>query len=163
MSAIASFVQIPVSAIDGLREAAVPKKRWIGAPKDRYWEFLRVHGRETAEYRWSGYVYNTLLLYLEETHGINVTKSEYDELAEFLTKARHVSHAVLTPALRDAYVNRLDPELFPAEEMIAYHDEFTGRDEGNEYLIQAMKDGIVALRQSLSQLEDGYITLFIIG
>jgi hypothetical protein len=162
MSAIALFIQVPVSAIAGLREAAVPRRKWYGAPKDTYWEYLREHGHRTAEFGWSGYVYNALLPYLEEKHPIILEKSEYNELAEFLAKARRVSHAILTPAMKAAYLSRLDPNLFPEQEMLDYHNEFTGRPEGEEY-VKAMKDGIIAIQQSLSHLKDGFITLFIIG
>jgi len=164
MSAIALFIQLPVSAIEGLRAAAVPKRKWYGAPKDTYWQYLREQGRETAKFEWSGYVYNSLLPYLEEKHQIVIEKSEseYDELAECLAKCRQVSHAILTPAMKQNYLDRLKPELFPAQEMLDYHNEFTGRPEGPEY-VKAMQDGIAALHESLSRLEDGYITLFIIG
>ena len=165
MSAIALFIQIPVSAIEGLRKAAVPTRTWYGKPQDHYWEYLRQHGRETVEFHWSGYVFNSLLVYLEEKHGILLESekgSEYHELAEFLWKARGSSFAVLTPAQRDAYAERLDPALFPDEELIAFDNEFNGRDDGAEAL-EAMKAGIDALRKALNQLEDGYITLFIIG
>ena len=88
MSAIASFTKLPKSALDRVREAAVPKKRFFGAPRDMYEEYLRRHGREVAEYRWSGFVFATLLPYLQEKHQIDLMKSDYNELGTFLTKAR---------------------------------------------------------------------------
>jgi hypothetical protein len=56
MSAIASFVLVPKSALAELRDAAVPKSNWLGKPKDTYLAVLRGAGRETARYGWSGYV-----------------------------------------------------------------------------------------------------------
>jgi hypothetical protein len=55
MSAIAWFKPMPVSALDGLRIAAVPKKQFFGPPKNRYGEYLRKFGKEIVEYRLSGY------------------------------------------------------------------------------------------------------------
>ena len=66
MSAIASFIKLPRAALDGLREAAIPKKGLFGPPRDTYIDYLRQHGQEVADYRWSGYVLATLLPYLAE-------------------------------------------------------------------------------------------------
>jgi hypothetical protein len=162
MSAIAMFFQLPLGAIEGLRSAAAPKKSWLGKPKDTFWDYLRQHGREVVEYHWSGYVYNSLLVYLEEKHGIYVMKSEYDELADFLHKSRGTSFMILTPALRDAYASRLDPSLFADAELIAYENDFNQTSDGVD-LLPAMKDGIDALRKALIKLDDQSITLFIIG
>lgn len=161
MSAIALFIKIPVSAIAGLREAAVVKKRILGPPRDTYWQYLREHGTDAANFRWNGYAFNPLLVYLEEERQIDLGKSAYDELAGFLTKARRCSHAILTPAHRQAYLARLDPGLFSEEELRRYADEFTG--SPNPEAGKAMLDGIAALQQSLSDLEGGFIVLFIIG
>jgi hypothetical protein len=45
MSAIASFIKLPKSAIEGLRKAATD-----GTDRN----YLSTNGREVAEYRWSG-------------------------------------------------------------------------------------------------------------
>ncbi len=76
MSAIASFIKLPKSALEGLRKAST-------GGTDR--NYLSTNGREVAEYRWSGDVLATLLPYLEEKHQIDLMKSEYGELAAFLT------------------------------------------------------------------------------
>jgi hypothetical protein len=60
MSVIASFIKIPKSALVGLRSAAVPKKRLFGAARDTYYDFLREHGREVADYHWSDFVLATV-------------------------------------------------------------------------------------------------------
>jgi hypothetical protein len=56
MSAIARFIKMPLSAIDGLRKAAIPQKRLFRGTIDLYNDYLRQHGQEVAQYRWSGYV-----------------------------------------------------------------------------------------------------------
>jgi len=66
MSAIVSFILMPKSAIDGLRNAATPKKSWLGKPKDAYHDYLAQNGRVVAHYEWSGYTLATLLTYLQE-------------------------------------------------------------------------------------------------
>jgi hypothetical protein len=164
MSAIALFIQVPVPAIPGLRDAAVPRRTWYGASKDIYWQYLREHGRQTAKFDWSGYVFNTVLRYLDQMHGIVLEKpdSGYDELAKYLYQYRRVSHDILTPAMKQKYLDRLDPKLYPEQELMDFHNAFTGRPEGPEY-VKLMQDAIVALHESLSQLEEGFITLLIIG
>jgi hypothetical protein len=39
-------------------------------------------------------------------------KSEYDELAANLAKARRTTHFIFTPAHKSAFSSRLDPKLF---------------------------------------------------
>jgi hypothetical protein len=65
MSAIADFIKVPKSALTGLRKAAVPKKRQFGAAMDTCHDYLRDHGPEIANYKWSGFVLGTLLPYLQ--------------------------------------------------------------------------------------------------
>lgn len=161
MSAIALFIKVPVFAIDGLREAAIVKKRMFAPAKDTYWQYLREYGSDAAHYNWSGYAFNPLLIYLEEKRKIDLNQSEYNELAEFLSKARRCSHAVLTRAHRQAYLTRLAPAQYSEEELRRYADEFTGRPDPEAG--KALLDGVAALHQSLRQLEEGFIVLFIIG
>ena len=101
MSAIASFIKLPKSAIEGLRKAATDST-------DR--NYLSTNGREVAEYRWSGDVLVTLLPYLEEKHQIDLMKSEYGELAAFLTNTTRTTHFIFTPVQRAAFLNRLDSD-----------------------------------------------------
>jgi hypothetical protein len=83
MSAIASFIRLPKSAIPGVRDAAIPKKSLFGGTKDTFHDFLRKHGRAVASYEWSGYVIATLLPFLKK-HSIDLMKSENDDLSRYL-------------------------------------------------------------------------------
>ena len=88
MSAIAQFIKLLKTALEGLNRVAIPKKPLFGPPRDTYHDYLGQHGEEVADYQWSGYVLATLLPYLEEQHQIDLMKSEYEPLAETLTAAR---------------------------------------------------------------------------
>lgn len=161
MSAIAEFIKIPRSAVNELRASAVPRKSFFGKLNDRYHHFLRGRGSEVVEYKWSGYVFNPLLCYLHEKRAIDLTKSEYDELASFLTKTRNTSYYVLTKSQADAYSSRLDPSQFDEHELRDYYNEFC---ESNESDVGwAMLDGVSALKQSLAHLDETSIILFSIG
>jgi hypothetical protein len=161
MSAIALFTKVPKSSLEGLRSAAVPKKRLFGAPKDTYYDYLSQHGRKVAGYNWSGFVLATLLPYLEERHQIDLMKSEYDELSNFLTQARKATHFTFTNAQRRAFLPRLDPQQFSESELRDYFNDFN---ETNEKEIgRAMLDGVAAFRQCFSQLDDGSVIVFSIS
>jgi hypothetical protein len=65
-SAIASFILLLKSSLDGLGNAAKPQKRLFRGPKDTYWDYLSEVGREVADYQHSGYVLATLLSWLKD-------------------------------------------------------------------------------------------------
>ena len=118
-------------------------------------------GREVAEYRWSGYVLATLLQYLEEKHQIDLMKSEYDELAAFLTNTTGATHFIFTPSQRTAFLNRLEPKSFSEEEVRQYFNEFNATNE--QEIGRAMLDGVSVLRESLGQIEDSSVVVFSIS
>jgi len=149
MSAIASFIKLPKTALEGLRKAAASGTDY---------DYLHANGREVAEYRWSGYVLATLLPYLQEKHQIDLMKAEYDDIATLLTNSTGATHFIFTPSQNTAYLNRLDPTLFSQEEMRDYFNAFN---ETNEQEIgRAMLDGIAVFRESLRQLDEGSVVVF---
>jgi hypothetical protein len=156
MSAIASFIMLPETALGGLREAAVPKKRLFGAAQDNYHDYLQLNGREVADYKWSGYILATLLVYLQKQQ-IDLMKSDYDELAGFLTKARNATHFIFTSALKQAFLAKLGGP-FSEQELCDYYNEFNGTQETE--VGKPMLDGIEAFRRSLSALEPGSVIVF---
>jgi hypothetical protein len=161
MSAIASFIRIPKTAIEGLRLAAPPPKRKLfETARSTYWDYLRQNGEKVAEYGWSGWVFGPLLEYLKEREQIDLDHSAYDELSEFLTKARGVSHSILTDEHRKAYLERLEAP-FSRETLRDYYNEFTATHDGGSG--EPMLDGIHCLCQSLKALDDQSVVVFIIG
>src|SRR6266498_958778 len=113
MSAIASFIQLPTSALGGLRSAAVPKSTPRASTLDKYDQYLQQNGRPVAEYPWSGYVLATLLVFLQQ-RGIDLMHSEQDDLATFITNARRATHFIFTDAHRlDISTNSVT--LFPRQ------------------------------------------------
>jgi hypothetical protein len=160
MSAIASFIRIPKTAIEGLRLAATPPKRLFGRARDTYWDYLRQNGQEVAKYMWSGWVFGPLLVYLQEREQIDLEHSAYDELATFLTKARGVSHCILTSEHRKTYLAKLEMP-FSEEALRDYYNEFSGTHEAE--VGKPMLDGIEALRQSLNAVDDKSVVVFITG
>ena len=160
MSAIASFIKLPKTVLDGLREVAVPKKRFFGAPRDSYPDYLQQHGRQVADYQWSGFVLATLLSYLEEQHQITLMDSEHDELGKFLTDSRKATHFIFTDAHKRAFLAKLDGR-FSEQGLRDYFREFNETDEPEAG--KWMLDGIRAFRQSLGAVDEGSVILFSIA
>ncbi|MBI5095450.1 MAG: hypothetical protein HZB26_23830 [Candidatus Hydrogenedentes bacterium] len=152
---------MPKTELDGLRDAAIPKKSWFGKRKDTYYEFLTHHGREVAEYEWPGYVLATLLAYLQEERQIDLMRSEFGDLSAFLTKQRGATHFIFTESHKRAYLAQLAAELFSEAQLRDYYNEFNETDEAEAG--KPMLDGIGAIAQSLQSLEDGAVVVFIIG
>ena len=152
MSAIASFIKVPKSALEGLRAAAASGKDY---------DYLKANGRSVAQYRWSGYVLATLLPYLQQKHQIDLMKSEYDELADSLTDATGCTHFIFTASQRSAFLNRLDPKLFSEDEMRQYFNEFNAAKE--QAIGKAMSDGVSALHDCFDQIDDGSVVVFNVG
>lgn len=160
MSAIASFIKIPKTAIDGLRIATVPKKRLFGAPRDVYHDYLRQHGQKAADYNWSGFLLATLLVYLQKQRQIDLMKSEFDELSTFLTKARGATHFIFTDAHKRSYLAKLDGD-FSERALCDFYNQFNGSAETE--VGKPMLDGVRAFRDSLTQLDDSSVIVFGIG
>lgn len=160
MSAIASFIRIPKAALHGLRAAATPRKKLFGGVRCDFPEYLRKHGEEDVNYPWSGWVFNTLLVYLQEVHQIDLVHSEYDELSAFLAQSVGGTHLFLTPAHRQAYLTKLESE-FESSALCDYYDKFNEANEDGAG--EPMLDGIRALRECLRKLDHESVVVFSIG
>ena len=148
MSAIAEFIQLPLSALGKLRED--------------YHNTVNDCGESVVDYDWSGYVIATLLPYLEEKKGIDLTTSTHDDLVSDLCKSWGISAEIFTLAHKDAFLAQLSPVAFSKEELRNYYNEFHGTDEPDE-VGQAMLDGIAAIQQSLAALDADSVILLSIG
>jgi hypothetical protein len=151
MSAIASFTKLPKSSLDGLRKATT---------QGSFDTFLQQHGKSVADYEWSGFILATLLPYLDEQQ-IRLMKSEYDELATFLSQTLQATCFIFTDAHRAAYADRLAPESFSEQKLCDYYNEFNASAEPDAG--QPMRDGIRAFRQSLSALDGDSMIVFCIA
>ena len=160
MSAVASFIKLPKTALNGLREAAIPKKRLFGGLRDTYPDYLRQHGQEVADYKWSGYVLATLLVCLQKQHQVDLMKSEFDELSTFLSKSRGITCFIFTDAHKRACLPKLGGE-FSEQALCNYYNEFNGSAETDAG--KPMLDGLRAFKQSVSTLDEGSVVVFTIG
>jgi len=146
MSALASFIKLPATAAEDLRVD--------------YDQCIEGQGQEVADYGLSGYVFATLLPYLQE-HDIDLTHSSYDALAAYLGKSREATVFIFTPAHKDAFLTKLCPAQFSEEELRDYFNEFNACCE--QEIGRAMLDGVASLQDSLASLDADPIILFTIG
>jgi hypothetical protein len=146
MSAIADFTRIPATAVEQLRS--------------NYDQTLQRQGEPAASYDWSGYVLATLLPYLDE-RGIKLMKSPYSALTNDLCKTRGATIFIFTPEHKDAYLSRLSPEQYSADELRDYFNKFNATKEAE--IGQAMLDGIASIRESLASLDAASVIVFSIG
>ena len=73
MSAIATFKVLEAERLGLIVAAATPvRSGWFRAARDPFPGVLRDAGRELEAFRWSGWAFNTLDLYLESRHGFHV-------------------------------------------------------------------------------------------
>ena len=161
MSMIASFYRLPISAVDGLREAFLPKKRWFGRPRHTYGEYLRQRGREVVEYPWQGFVLATLLVYLQEERGIDLLGSEYRTLTDDLSMQANATVIILTQGHRQACLTKLEQESFSEDQLRDYYNAFnevSWPDSG-----KPMLDGVRAFREALEQVDEDAVIFLVIG
>jgi hypothetical protein len=161
MSAIAEFIKLPKTALDGLSKAAIPKKSLFRSPRDTYHDYLGENGKEVAAYQWSGYVLATLLPYLEEKHQIDLMKSEYDALAKTLTEARGATHFLFTSELKSKYLDKLDALTVSEEELRDYYNDFNETNESEAG--KPMLDGVNTFRRALSNVDETSVIVFLIA
>jgi hypothetical protein len=160
MSAIATFILLPKSAIDDLRDASVTKMLF-GKPRDGYWDFLSERGQKLEEYDGSGYILATLIPYLYQEKDIDLGKSELDDLATFICNVRGTSALILTIQDREKYLPQLKPDLYSETELRVYFEEFN--ETKNEESGKAMLDGIALFHANLSKLTSDSFILLTIG
>jgi hypothetical protein len=160
MSAVASFIKLPTASLKGLREAAIPKKKLFGRPRDYYHKFLASNGLAATRYNWSGYVLATLLVYLKKKRQIDLMSSEFDELAKFLTEKRGATHFIFSERNKKDCLPKFSEE-FSEHELCVFYNNFNSSAETEAG--KPMLDGVIALKQSLSQVDDQSVIVFSIA
>jgi hypothetical protein len=159
-SAIGQSFVISESALPIVQAAASPRKRSSGGTSDEFWDVLGREATTRIEYSWSGDVLATLLPYLDE-QGIDLLRSDHDEVASTISQTRGGSAFVLTSDQRDRYLARLDPSAFDGAVLRRYYEEFNETAaEGVDY---AMLDGIAFFRDTLASLQSTSVAVFIVG
>lgn len=165
MSAIADFRIIETSKLNDLKanaEIKIQKGFLSKKTIDTYWDYLNLNSKKLKDFPYSGYVFAELLIFLVESKGIDLLKSEHDDVVNSIVNKRQNSTVILTYGHRRSFLTKLIAEEFSVEELIAFNKDFSGNDDPE--WARAEIEGIRALHDSLGQLSgDDQVVLLSIG
>jgi hypothetical protein len=165
MSAVASFYLIPDSRLPDVLAAATPVAAgWFRSSRDAFPEVLRGSGRELDPFAaGSGWVFNTLDLYLEDRHRFMFGTFGDATISDPLSKARG-SYWVALPAVAAAAgllaaLQRID---FNLADLVAFITSEHGPDDAAEEAAAAQA-AMTALKAWLAQVSPGVTGLLSVG
>ena len=161
MSAIASAFVISEAELPALCAAATPVKRLLRKPLDQFPEFLASHARQLPAFSESGFLFTTILLFLQG-RGIDLMQGAQVVRAEELRRKRDLLLCIfLTGDQREIYLPKLQHFQVSAGEMEQYFEAFTETKEPG--IGEALLQGVEYLRAVLAAVPDGGVVVFNIG
>jgi hypothetical protein len=158
MSSIADFRLIETSKLDGLKNSAKTQKSFFGKVTDKYFDYLENNSLKLEEFKWSGQIYECLVVYFEE-NGIIFNDLIYNELSEYLSAEREAICIIITEEEKSKYINSLNPDNYNLNELKDYYNDFYGTNEGDE-VGQAMLDGINLLYKNIHAITENNVLVF---
>ncbi len=165
MSAIADFRIIDINKLESLKrvsEIIVKKNFFKKTIIDGYWDFLDSNSTKLGDFKWSGYIFADLLVFLQENKKIDLLISEYDEITNRISEKRGASILVFTLKHKQDYLDKLKLENFNEAELISFNKAFSENDDPE--LAKAEMDGIKAIRKGLMELDtEDKIVLLTVG
>jgi hypothetical protein len=163
MSAIASFYVVPAERLTDIVAAATPAARgWFRPARDMFREVLLGSGRELETFAWSGWVFNTLDLYLENRRGLMYVNFGDAATSRRLSKARASEWLVLSAASAAELLAALDGVECEADDVRAFVASEHGPDGAAEEVV-AVQAALTTLKTWLAQVSPGSIGLLSIG
>jgi hypothetical protein len=165
MSAIANFRLIHVAKLTNLVEAAEIKiQRGFLTKKviDTFDDVVLHDTQNLIKFKWSGYIFADLLIFLQERKNIDLLEGEYNSVSDKLYEKRQQSVFILTYEHKLKYASQLSPQNFPIHELINFNKDFSESDDPE--LASVQLEGIAALKESLDSItsSDFAVLLFII-
>ena len=157
---IATTTAVPLSALGTLVRSARRRRSLLGGVKDEFPTALARHGRALEVFRYSGSLLPTVLTYLEQSRGIDLSRSMHDEMAFAISSARGSAHLILAEQHRPL-ASRLDDALHSPGELTAFLNRLGRTSEGEE-VGAAMLEGIRFLRRALDAVGPGTVVLLAI-
>jgi hypothetical protein len=164
MSAIASFYLVPDSRLPDVLAAATPVAAgWFRSSRDTFPQLLRNSGRKLEPFTaGSGWVFNTLDLYLEDRHGFMFGAFGDATTSDRLSKARGSYWLVLPPpdaARLLAVLQGIDLDL---ADLVAFITSDRGPKEATEEAAAAQA-AATALKAWLAQVSPDVTGLLSVG
>jgi hypothetical protein len=163
MSAIASFYVAPDERLTDIIAAATPVPGgWFRPARDGFWDVLRSSGRELETFAWSGWVFNTLDLYLEVRHGFMYANFGDAPTSRQLSQARGSDWLVLPAASAIELLAALDVVECEAGDVTAFVASERGPD-GAEEEGMAVQAALTTLKVWLAEVSPGSVGLLSVG
>ena len=163
MSAIASFYVVPDERLTDIIAAATPVPGgWFRPARDEFWDVLRSSGRELDTFAWSGWVFNTLDLYLENRHGFMYANFGDAPTSRQLSQARGSDLLVLPLAAAVELPAALNGVECEAGDVMAFVASEHGRD-GPEEEAMAIQAALTTLKAWLAEVSLGSVGLLSVG
>jgi hypothetical protein len=164
MSAVACFYLVANARLPDLLAAATPVPAgWFRSSRDTFPEVLRSSGRELEPFTaGSGWVFNTLDLYLEDRHGFMLGKYGDATSSDRLSKARGSYWLALPPPGAAELLGALERIDLNRADLIAFITSEHGPDEAAEEAA-AVEAAMAALKAWLVQVSPGVTGLLSVG
>jgi hypothetical protein len=160
LDSIATTTAIPASTLDAIRAAAVRRKGILPGEKDEFPLALARHGHALELFEHPGQLLGTVVAYLAERRGVDLRRSRHGESAAAISTARGSTFLILDEE-HVALGGKLSDAGVTAEELVAFHDAFTGTRGGRE-VAEEMREGIRFLRRALESVSPGAVVLLAI-
>jgi len=161
MSAIASAFVISEADLPALSVAARPAKRFLRKPIDRFAEFLASNAQQLPVFDGSGFLFTTVLVFLQE-RGIDLFQGSYATRAQELQRSRNALLCIfLTSSQRAEHLPKLSCLSASSGEMEQYFEAFTETREPG--IGQMLLLAVEYLRMALAAVPDGGVVVFNIG
>jgi len=127
-----------------------------------FWDVLRSSGRELETFAWSGWVFNTLDLYLEIRHGFMYANFGDAPTSRQLSQARGSDWLVLPAASAIELLAALDVVECEAGDVTAFVASERGPD-GAEEEGMAVQAALTTLKVWLAEVSPGSVGLLSVG
>ena len=161
MSAVATAFILSEIDLASLVSAAHPSKRLFRKAIDRFPEFVASHAQPLPDFEWSGLLFSTLLVFLEE-RGINLLSGSHSAQAEELRDTRQTLLCLIfAQAQRTTYLAKLEGLSTSAAELEEYFEAFTETHEPG--VGEALLQGIAYLRVLLAAVTKERLVVFNVG
>ena len=163
MSAIASFYVVPDERLTDVVAVAAPSAGgWFRRRRDNFWDALRGAGRGLETFAWSGWVFNTLDLYLESRHGFMFDNFGDADSSALLSKARGSYWLVFPASSARELLLALDAVECETGDLTAFVAGEHGPDDAADEAV-AVQAALVALKAWLAEVAPGSIGLLSVG
>jgi hypothetical protein len=163
MSAIASFYVVPGDRLTEIMVVAAPSPGgWFRSPRDTFPEVLRKACRELETFAWSGWLFNTLDLYLENRHGFMYSNFGDAAASRQLSKARGSDWLVIPASSAVELLAALERIDCEAGDVMAFVASEHGPDSAAEEAA-AVQAALTTLKAWLAHLSPESVGLLSIG